>query len=203
MENGHAILETIDGYMILGSLAENELDGPSDIWLTRWDLNLSDNGDTLWSSTWDINTYDYPTDLIANLEGGFTITGYSSSTNSGSGDEGSSWVIKTDMDGVGTILQSFTGNNFIYSMIETESGDYILAGKKFEGSDSQGWIVSINQDGNQNWEKLYGGEDIESFYSIEETSDKGFILTGETHSIGSSDIFHVKTDPNGNVLSEE
>ena len=201
MENGHAILETIDGYIILGSLAENELDGPSDIWLTRWGFNDVDQGDTLWSSTWDINTYDYPTDLITNLEGGYTITGYSSSTNSG--EDGSSWVIKTDMDGVGTILQSFTGNNFIYSMIETESGDYILAGKKFEGSDSQGWIVSINQDGNQNWEKLYGGEDIESFYSIEETSDKGFILTGETHSIGSSDIFHVKTDPNGNVLSEE
>ena len=201
MENGHAILETIDGYIILGSLAENELDGPSDIWLTRWDFNDVDQGDTLWSSTWDINTYDYPTDLITNLEGGYTITGYSSSTNSG--EDGSSWVIKTDMDGVGTILQSFTGNNFIYSMIETESGDYILAGKKFEGSDSQGWIVSINQDGNQNWEKLYGGEDIESFYSVEQTGDKGFILTGETHSNGSSDIFHIKTDPNGNVLSED
>jgi hypothetical protein len=201
MENGHAILETIDGYIILGSLADFELNGPSDVWLTRWDYNDVDQGDTLWSSTWDINTYDYPTDLITNLEGGYTITGYSSSTNSG--EDGSSWVIKTDMDGVGTILQSFTGNNFIYSMIETESGDYILAGKKFEGSDSQGWIVSISQDGNQNWEKLYGGEDIDSFYSIEQTSDKGYTLTGETHSNGTSDIFHVKTDPSGNVLLEE
>ena len=201
MENGHAILETIDGYIILGSLADFELNGPSDVWLTRWDYIDVDQGDTLWSSTWDINTYDYPTDLITNLEGGYTITGYSSSTNSG--EDGSSWVIKTDMDGVGTILQSFTGNNFIYSMIETESGDYILAGKKFEGSDSQGWIVSISQDGNQNWEKLYGGEDIDSFYSIEQTSDKGYTLTGETHSNGTSDIFHVKTDPSGNVLLEE
>ena len=201
MESGHAILETIDGYIILGSFAETELDGPSNIWLTKWDLNLSDNGDTLWSSTWDIGTYDYPTDLIANIEGGYTIIGYSSNTNSG--DNGSSWVIMTDMDGQENTLQSFTGNNFIYSMVQTENGDYILAGKKFEGSDAQGWIVSIEQNGTLNWERLYGNEDIESFYSIEQTSDKGFILTGETHSNGSSDIFHVKTDPNGNVLSEE
>ena len=109
----------------------------------------------------------------------------------------------TDIDGQENTLQSFTGNNFIYSMIQIENGDYILAGKKFNGSDTQGWIVSIEQNGTLNWEKLYGNEDIESFYSIEQTSDKGFILTGETHSNGSSDIFHVKTDPNGNVLSEE
>ena len=88
-------------------------------------------------------------------------------------------------------------------MIESENGDYILAGKKVDGSNTQGWIVSISPDGNQNWEKLYGGEDIESFYSIEQTSDKGFTLTGEPHSNGTSNIFHVKTDPNGNVLSEE
>jgi len=201
MENGHSILETIDGYIILGSVADFELDGPSDVWLTKWDSNLSDNGDTLWSSTWDINTYDYPTDLIINLEGGYTIAGYSSDNNNG--DDGFSWIIKTNIDGSGGILQSFTGNNFIYSMIESENGDYILAGKKVDGSNTQGWIVSISQDGNQNWEKLYGGEDIESFYSIEQTSDKGFTLTGEAHSNGTSDIFHVKTDPNGNVLSEE
>jgi len=201
MENGHAILETIDGYIILGSVSDFELDGPSDVWLTKWDSNLSDNGDTLWSSTWDINTYDFPTDLIINLEGGYTIAGYSSDNNNG--DDGSSWIIKADIDGAGNILHSFTGNNFIYSMIESENGDYILAGKKVDGSNTQGWIVSISQDGNQNWEKLYGGEDIDSFYSIEQTSDKGFTLTGETHSNGTSDIFHVKTDPSGNVLLEE
>ena len=87
-------------------------------------------------------------------------------------------------------------------MIESENGDYILAGKKVDGSNTQGWIVSVSQDGNQNWEKLYGGEDIESFYSIEQTSDKGFILSGETYNNGLGDILHVKTDPNGNALSE-
>jgi len=51
-------------------------------------------------------------------------------------------------------------------------------------------------------ERLYGDADIDAFYSIEQTSDKGFILSGETYNNGLGDILHVKTDPNGNVLSE-
>ena len=200
IENGRSILEINNGYIVLGSLHEYELDAPSDIWLTHFDLDLSDNGDTLWSSIWDIDAYDYPTSMVANLEGGYTIAGYSSSSNSG--DNGSSWVIKSDIAGAGNILTSFSGNNFIYSMIEDENGNYILAGKKTENSNTQGWIISISPSGVQNWERLYGDADIDAFYSIEQTSDKGFILSGETYNNGLGDILHVKTDPNGNVLSE-
>ena len=200
IENGRAILEINNGYIILGSLHQYDLDAPSDIWLSHFDLDLSDNGDTLWSSIWDIGPYDYPTSMVSNLEGGYTIAGYSS--NSNSGDEGSSWIIKSDFAGEGDILTSFSGNNFIYSMIEDENGSYILAGKKTENSNTQGWIISIGPTGVHNWEKLYGNESIDAFYSIKQTSDRGFILSGETFNNGLGDILHVKTDPNGNVISQ-
>ena len=200
IENGRAILEINNGYIILGSLHQYDLDAPSDIWLSHFDLDLSDNGDTLWSSIWDIGPYDYPTSIVSNLEGGYTIAGYSS--NSNSGDEGSSWIIKSDFAGEGDILTSFSGNNFIYSMIEDENGSYILAGKKTENSNTQGWIISIGPTGVHNWEKLYGNEGIDAFYSIKQTSDRGFILSGETFNNGLGDILHVKTDPNGNVISQ-
>ena len=158
-------------------------------------------GEILWSSTWDIDVYDYPKNIITNQDGGYTISGYPS--NSNSGDNGSSWIIKTDMNGNGEVLQPFTGNNFAYSMIEIDTGDYILAGKKIEDSNSQGWVASIDSDGNQNWERIYGNEDIEAFYSVQQTNDKGFILTGVSHLNEASDILHVKTDPTGNVLSDE
>ena len=200
IENGRAILEINNGYIILGSLHQYDLDAPSDIWLSHFDLDLSDNGDTLWSSIWDIGPYDYPTSIVSNLEGGYTIAGYSS--NSNSGDEGSSWIIKSDFAGEGDILTSFSGNNFIYSMVEDENGNYILAGKKTENSNTQGWIISIGPTGVHNWEKLYGNESIDAFYSIKQTSDRGFILSGETFNNGLGDILHVKTDPNGNVISQ-
>ncbi len=202
VENGHAILEnTNNNYVILGSLSAFSSTEPSNVWLAEFDPNQSESGEIIWSSTWDIDNYDYPKSMIINQDGDYTMSGYSSNDNNG--DIGSSWIIKADINGNGEVLQPFTGNNFVFSMIEIESGDYILAGKKIEDSNSQGWIVSVNSEGNQNWERLYGGNDVEVFYSIKQTSDMGYILTGETNSNGVSDIYHVKTDPYGEVITVE
>ena len=202
VENGHSILEnTNNNYVILGSLSAFSSTEPSNVWLAEFDPNQSESGEIIWSSTWDIDNYDYPKNMIINQNGEYTISGYSSDNNSG--DNGSSWIIKTDINGNGEVLQPFTGNNFVFSMIEIESGDYILAGKKIEDSNSQGWIVSLDSEGNQNWERLYGGDDVEVFYSIKQTSDMGYILTGETNLNGVSDIYHVKTDPYGEVITSE
>ena len=202
VENGHAILENINNnYVILGSISAFSSTQPSNVWLAEFDPNQSESGEIIWSSTWDIDNYDYPKSMIINQNGEYTISGYSSNDNNG--DNGSSWIIKTDINGNGEVLQPFTGNNFVFSMIEIESGDYILAGKKIEDSNSQGWIVSVDSEGNQNWERLYGGDDVEVFYSIQQTSDMGYIITGETNSNGVSDIYHVKTDPYGEVITTE
>ena len=202
VENGHAILEnTNNNYVILGSLSAFSSTEPSNVWLAEFDPNQSESGEIIWSSTWDIDNYDYPKSMIINQNGDYTMSGYSSNDNNG--DNGSSWIIKTDINGNGEVLQPFTGNNFVFSMIEIESGDYILAGKKIENFNSQGWIVSVDSEGNQNWERLYGGNDVEVFYSIKQTSDMGYILTGETNSNGVSDIYHVKTDPYGEVITAE
>ena len=202
VENGHAILENINNnYVILGSISAFSSTQPSNVWLAEFDPNQSESGEIIWSSTWDIDNYDYPKSMIINQNGNYTMSGYSSNDNNG--DNGSSWIIKTDINGNGEVLQPFTGNNFVFSMIEIESGDYILAGKKIEDSNSQGWIVSVDSEGNQNWERLYGGDDVEVFYSIQQTSDMGYIITGETNSNGVSDIYHVKTDPYGEVITTE
>ena len=202
VENGHAILEnTNNNYVILGSLSAFSSAEPSNVWLAEFNPNQSESGEIIWSTTWDIDNYDYPQNLIINQNGEYTMSGYSSENNSG--DNGSSWIIKTDINGNGEVLQPFTGNNFVFSMIEIESGDYILAGKKIEDSNTQGWIVSVNSEGNQNWEKLYGDDGDEVFYSIQQTSDMGYILTGKTNSNGISNIYHVKTDPYGDVITAE
>ena len=202
VENGHAILEnTNNNYVILGSLSAFSSTEPSNVWLAEFNPDQSESGEIIWSTTWDIDNYDYPKSMIINQNGDYTISGYSSNDNNG--DNGSSWIIKTDINGNGEVLQPFTGNNFVFSMIEIESGDYILAGKKIEDSNTQGWIVSVNSEGNQNWEKLYGDDGDEVFYSIQQTSDMGYILTGKTNSNGISNIYHVKTDPYGDVITAE
>jgi hypothetical protein len=50
--------------------------------------------------------------------------------------------------------------------------------------------------------KTYGGTDLDWAYSVQQTSDGGYIVAGWTESFGAGygDIFLIKTDANGNII---
>ena len=196
MESGKSILSIDNGYIILASLSQSSANGPSDIWLSEYIESTFNVGDTTWTQTWDINTFDVPERLIKKTDGSYALSGYS--LNSG-GEIESSWIINSDISGneLSTIIIS--GDNYVYDLIENNNGDYIIAGKKFIGNDYQGWIACIDIQGNIVWEKTYGEGDNALFRSIKQTSDGGFIITGEAQTDGMSSILHAKTDPDGNI----
>jgi uncharacterized delta-60 repeat protein len=87
------------------------------------------------------------------------------------------------------------------SVRHTSDGGCILTGYtySFGAGSSDFWLVKTEPNGTEQWTRTFGGSSNDSAYSVEQTSDGGYILAGYTYSLGAgnSDFWLVKTDPNG------
>ena len=117
------------------------------------------------------------------------------------------FLMKTDS--VGNILwvNSYGGNNHDYYNIFlniTDDNGYIISGNtnSFGAGDIDMYVIKTDINGNLQWSKTYGGNDEDRIWSIEPTSDDGYILCGETSSFGAGnvDTYVIKIDSNGDIL---
>ncbi len=113
-----------------------------------------------------------------------------------------------------------SGNDIIYrgkrSIEQTSDGGYILAGESTSsdgdvtgnhGGSYDYWIVKLDNTGAISWEKSLGGSDDDKPYSIEQTSDGGYIVAGQSLSTdgdvtgnhGNYDYWVVKLDNTGAI----
>ena len=91
------------------------------------------------------------------------------------------------------------------SVEQTIDGGYILCGSKRSISNGINDIYLIKTDDNgvEQWSDSYGSGILSEIgYSVQQTIDEGYIITGVKENInqGTSDIYLVKTDENGNYL---
>jgi hypothetical protein len=100
-----------------------------------------------------------------------------------------------------------TSRDKAYSVQQTSDGGYIV--ESFTLSFIGGWgdifLIKTDANGNLQWAKTYGGTYWEEAYSVQQTSDGGYIVAGYTTSFGAGnrDFFLIKTDANGNIGSCE
>ena len=73
----------------------------------------------------------------------------------------------------------------VWSLDRIEDGGFIMAG--YTSSNGQGsdlWLLKINDSGTEVWNRTFGGAGEDIGYSVQEISDKGFIVAGTTKSYG-------------------
>jgi len=136
---------------------------------------------------------------------GYIVTGYTKSFGAANYD---TWLIKTDAAGESQWQEFFGGpgdDRTIYGE-QTEDGGYILIGYT-TGFESAGWdvfLVRADLDGKVIWHKTYGGITEDTGYTVRQTSDRGFILTGVTYSSGEGggDMYLIKVNPEGIASAE-
>jgi hypothetical protein len=102
--------------------------------------------------------------------------------------------------------RTYGGDSFdaCFSVQQTLDGGYILGGNtySFGAGGSNFWLVKTDANGDSLWSRTFGGSNDERCYSIQQTSDSGYILAGSTESFGAGyqDFWLVKTNAYGDSL---
>jgi len=194
---GHSVLECSDGgYVVAGTTQMGT--GSRNVYLIKVDVN----GSLRWSRIHSGLTYNYGYSVQQTSDGGYIIAGEASSIAFQSQEV---YLVKTDADGYMVWNKTYGGvnNDFGYFVRQCSDGGYIVAGRgnSFGGGDYDFYLVRTNADGNMLWNKSFGGSNSDVAYSIQQTSDGGYIIAGNTFSFGAgdSDVYLVKTDADGNL----
>ncbi|RJP76047.1 MAG: T9SS C-terminal target domain-containing protein [Candidatus Zixiibacteriota bacterium] len=158
--------------------------------------------DTLWTRAIGGNSNDIGYSVQQTMDGGFIITGQTSSYGAGFDDI---YLVKTDANGDSLWTRYFGGyhDDEGYSVQQTSDEGYVIAGitRSFGAGFEDIYLVKTNAAGNLVWQRTFGGPWSDGGYSVQETSDGGYIITGSTCSFGagSYDVYVIKTDSMGEV----
>jgi len=196
-DHGHSVHQTSDGgYVIAGSTGSYGA-GSDDVWLIKTDSS----GSMAWNKTFGGSGNDYGHSVQETPDGGYVIAGYTDSYGAGSGDV---WLIKADSSGNLAWDKTFGGpsEDHGYSVQQTSDGGYIIAGStdSYGAGNDDVWLIKADSSGSMAWNKTFGGSGDDYGYSVQETSDGGYVIAGATGSYGAGndDVWLIKADSSGN-----
>ena len=196
-ETGYSVQQTADnGYIITGNTLSFG-NGNYDSWVVKTDSK----GKEEWNRSYGGSLEDQTFDGRQTTDGGYIFCGRVGSFGNGRADV---WLIKTDSQGNEEWNRIFGENDIEYgfSVQQTTDGGYIVSGetKSFGNGHLDFWLIKTDYQGHEEWNKTFGGENMDRGYSVLQTEDGGYIICGQTLSFGDhySSGYLVKTDSEGN-----
>jgi hypothetical protein len=203
----HVLLTNDGGFLLAGYTESDEgLDkkdktrGESDFWI----IKLNAKGNEEWQKTYGGLGQDELKGIVRTKDGGFVLGGSSSSERSAekvSDNYGGLdyWVIKIDSKGEFVWQNTFGGiyTDDLRSLLATKDGGYLLGGNSnspYGGNKTEKnvgqfdyWIVKIDEKGQLQWQKTFGGTGDDELVALCETNDGNYILGGNSNSESDGD----------------
>ncbi|QHT70045.1 fibronectin type III domain-containing protein [Rhodocytophaga rosea] len=220
-----SVIQTSDGgFLVAGSTSSDALGdvsapnkgAGSDYWVVK----ISGTGVKQWDKRYGGNQSDYITSAKQTSDGGYILSGFSNSGQSGDKSEPSRgkadfWIVKITSTGVKQWDKTFGGNGEeqASSIIQSSFGGYAVAGWSESGISgekseaSRGlrdyWLVKLSDSGAKEWDKTFGGSGndessqlIETLYGymLSGTSTSGISVDRSEPNRGAQDFWIVKTN---------
>jgi hypothetical protein len=166
-------------------------------------FKLDSSGNKEWSSPLRDKFTGSAFSIQQTKDGGYVFSGDSIGEKSAFDHSHYAMVVKLDIHG--KIVWKYVGPEYsaAQSICQTENGGYAGTGNTLDGDHGMNVLVfRLDQTGKVQWLKSYGNEtQWEYASSIQQTSDRGFIVAGQTESSGAGryDIWVMKMDENGNL----
>ncbi len=171
-----------------------------------------------WEKSYGGKQAEYLTDAIATADYGYILAGSSLSVKSGNKSDDNKgdldyWIWKMKENGDPEWQKSFggAGSDFLQSIDKTNDGGFVLAGTSTsdKGIDKTEncrggedfWIIKLNAQGKEEWQKTIGGSGQEKLQTISQTFDGGYIIGGSSSSYKNEEdeIGEKTTNPFGNL----
>jgi len=193
-DEGYSVQQTTDGgYIIVGFCYVAAYE--TDAFLLKTDSNGFEQWHKTFSSTDDGCSVQQTTD------GGYILLGLNviNDTNY------DLILIKTNSNGLVQWEKTYGGLEIDYSISvrqTTDSGYIILGDTNSYGAGNYDiWLIKVDNYGNTLWNRTFGGNEEDYGADVQQTTDGGYIITGETYSYANPvDVWLIKTDGNGTKL---
>jgi len=209
LDAGHKTLKSNDGgYLILGY--SRGIDPKGDFLLIKTDST----GNEQWRQSYGTEFDDIAFGLLEDKEGKILIFGSAGSfyydiNYNFHNHDADLLLIQTDT--IGNILWQKTygedGHDFGFDIKAAREGGYYLFGSSQSfGADSFDMLlIKVDEMGNEEWHRLYGGNEYEYGLSMAVNAIGQLFLFGTTKSYGysgSADYYLLKTDEHGDIIWE-
>jgi hypothetical protein len=194
---GYAIAPTADGGCITTGVRFSDYVGYSDVCLVKTDASGNQvGGDNIGWIGIDIGR-----SVAQTGDGGYIVAGETDSYGAGQRDV---YLVKADANCHYVWHKVFGGvhTDVGRSVAQTSNGGYIVLGETDPDGNNEPdmYLIRTDATGNQVWTKTFDGGGADHGYSVQPTSDGGFILAGQTAGGGGGYVYLIKTDADGNKV---
>jgi len=185
-----------DGYIILAG-TDSFSSGYPDFWVIRLDVS----GTVVWQKLYGTGLYESAYAINLTSDGGFIV----SATTETPGRYFDFVILKLDSNGGIQWQKIYGGGNSdevpSLGIQETSDGGFIFAGTTtpVEEESSDIVVLKLNSNGQIQWQNSYPAPDSEWVASIAQTSEGGYIVGGQTGSVGTGAYWLLKLDSLGNI----